>query len=167
MCHPAHLVPRIRELKEGSVGGLSIPGGVGSSTRAASNLITKSVDMLFRSLLKAPTFSLHGGSQDTAAEKADSHPSQSSSASASQSPLSSGTLCSNDPSDGTAPAYVWLECSGWLYVEPGKGRKASILSGRAQWMPVVGGEGEEITLTRQVALAVSNTEEKMSMVVHV
>ena len=167
MCHPADLVPRIRELKEGSVGGLSIPGGVGSSTRVASNLITKSVDMLFRSLLKAPTFSLHRESQDTSAEQADFHPSQSSSASASQSPLSSGTLCSNDPSDGVTPPYVWLECRGRLYVEPGKVRKAIILSRRARWMPVVGGEGEEIALTRQVALAVSNTEEKMSMVVHV
>ena len=28
--------------------------------------------------------------------------------------------------------YVWLECRGRLYSEPGKGRKAIILSGRAR-----------------------------------
>ena len=55
----------IRELKEGSVGGLSISGGVGSSARAASNLLT--VDLLFCSLLNALTFSLHRESQDTSA----------------------------------------------------------------------------------------------------
>lgn len=32
-------------------------------------------------------------------------------------------------------AYVWIECKGRLHVEPGKGRKAIILSGRAKEMP--------------------------------
>ena len=31
--------------------------------------------------------------------------------------------------------YVWIECKGRLHVEPGKGRKAIILSGRAKEMP--------------------------------
>ncbi|KAH9911146.1 uncharacterized protein BXZ73DRAFT_93480 [Epithele typhae] len=31
--------------------------------------------------------------------------------------------------------YVWIECRGRLHVEPGKGRKAIILSGRARSMP--------------------------------
>ncbi|PFH49425.1 hypothetical protein AMATHDRAFT_116853, partial [Amanita thiersii Skay4041] len=31
--------------------------------------------------------------------------------------------------------YVWVECRGRLHVEPGKGRKAIILSGRAREMP--------------------------------
>ncbi|KAJ7574028.1 blue light receptor [Mycena floridula] len=33
--------------------------------------------------------------------------------------------------------YVWLECRGRLYVEPGKGRKAIVLSGRAREMPAL------------------------------
>jgi PAS domain-containing protein len=135
VCHPADLVPLMRELKEGSVSA----GDVGSSTGAASHLLPKSVDLLFRALPKASALSPLRESQDTSAVQDDSRPSQSSSAStsASQSPSSSGTLCSNDPSDGTAPPYVWLECRGRLHVEPGKGRKAIILSGRARWMPVV------------------------------
>ena len=139
ICHPADLVPLMRELKEGSVSGLNIsgPGDVGPSTGAASNLLPKSVDLLFRALPKASTLSPLKETQDTSAEQRDSHPSRSSSASASQSSSSSATLCSNDPSDGTAPPYVWLECRGRLHVEPGKGRKAIILSGRARWMPVV------------------------------
>ncbi|KAI9573349.1 hypothetical protein HD554DRAFT_861105 [Boletus coccyginus] len=139
VCHPADLVPLMRELKEGSVSGLSISGAgdVGSSTGAASNLLPKSVDLLFRALPKASTISPPRETQDTSAEGGDSHPSQSSSPAASQSSSLSGTLCSNDSSDGTAPSYVWLECRGRLHVEPGKGRKAIILSGRARWMPVV------------------------------
>ncbi|KAF8992735.1 PAS domain-containing protein, partial [Cyathus striatus] len=34
-----------------------------------------------------------------------------------------------------AGTYVWVECRGRLHVEPGKGRKAIILSGRAKEMP--------------------------------
>ncbi|GLB45102.1 putative PAS domain containing protein [Lyophyllum shimeji] len=34
-----------------------------------------------------------------------------------------------------AGVYVWVECRGRLHVEPGKGRKAIILSGRARAMP--------------------------------
>ncbi|KAJ3481997.1 hypothetical protein NLI96_g7279 [Meripilus lineatus] len=33
--------------------------------------------------------------------------------------------------------YVWLECRGRLHVEPGKGRKAIILSGRVRSLPVL------------------------------
>lgn len=33
--------------------------------------------------------------------------------------------------------FVWVECRGRLFVEPGKGRKAIILSGRAREMPRV------------------------------
>ncbi|KAF7798496.1 hypothetical protein EIP86_009717 [Pleurotus ostreatoroseus] len=34
-------------------------------------------------------------------------------------------------------AYIWVECRGRLHVEPGKGRKAIILSGRARSMPAL------------------------------
>jgi hypothetical protein len=33
--------------------------------------------------------------------------------------------------------YVWIECAGRLHVEPGKGRKAVILSGRARSVPTL------------------------------
>lgn len=33
--------------------------------------------------------------------------------------------------------YVWIECAGRLHIEPGKGRKAVILSGRARSVPML------------------------------
>lgn len=137
VCHPADLVPLMRELKEGSVGGLSLAGtnDVGSST--VSNLVPKTVDLLFRALPKVSTSSSSSQTQEAFSEQGVFQSSKSSSSSGFQLSLSSGTLCSNDPSDGTTPPYVWLECRGRLHVEPGKGRKAIILSGRARWMPVV------------------------------
>ena len=127
VCHPADLVPLMRELKEGSVGGLNVSGTGDASPSMASNLIPKSVDLLFRALPKSTN-------KGTSAQQGGS-PSQSSSSSSSRSPSSSATLSSDDASD--TPPYVWLECRGRLHVEPGKGRKAIILSGRARWMPVV------------------------------
>ncbi|KAJ8507839.1 hypothetical protein ONZ45_g9827 [Pleurotus djamor] len=55
-------------------------------------------------------------------------------------------------------SYVWVECRGRLYVEPGKGRKAIILSGRARSMaslpwsdvPLGGGLNTSIRNTRAV-----------------
>ncbi|VDC00293.1 unnamed protein product [Peniophora sp. CBMAI 1063] len=37
--------------------------------------------------------------------------------------------------EGAAPEYMWLECRGRLHIEPGKGRKAIILSARQRTMP--------------------------------
>jgi PAS domain-containing protein len=80
-CHPADLVPLMRELKESSAT-LSPENRGGFSTQ----LLPKKVDLLFRIMSK---------------------------------------------SDG----YVWVESRGRLHVEPGKGRKAIILSGRTRGMP--------------------------------
>ncbi|KIJ58960.1 hypothetical protein HYDPIDRAFT_101687 [Hydnomerulius pinastri MD-312] len=91
VCHPADLVPLMRELKEGS-----------SS----------------------------GGVAQTRPQAPPSHPSPSVSATAVPRNRTSAPPVSQAP-------YVWLECRGRLHVEPGKGRKAIILSGRARWMPVV------------------------------
>ncbi|KAG9313649.1 hypothetical protein JVU11DRAFT_5981 [Chiua virens] len=134
VCHPADLVPLMRELKEGSVNGLNTGGAgeVGSSTGAASNLVPKSVDLLFRALPKASASHLSPGTQETSLEHGDFRPTTSS-----ESPISPRTTCSKDSSNGKPPPYVWLECRGRLHVEPGKGRKAIILSGRTRWMPVV------------------------------
>ena len=121
VCHPADLVPLTRDLKEGSVGGLSVSSTGDAGPSMASNLVPKSVDLLFHALPKSTN-------KDTSTQQGGS-PSQSSSESSSRSPSSSATSSSDDASD--TPPYVWLECRGRLHVEPGKGRKAIILSERA------------------------------------
>jgi len=83
-CHPADLVPLMRELKESSV--MPGVGQDGQGPLQAGPGPPKTVDLLFRAQSK---------------------------------------------SNG----YVWVECRGRLHVEPGKGRKAIILSGRARNMP--------------------------------
>ena len=85
-CHPADLVPLMRELKESSV-----TPGTGNDGQGPPSVQTgpgppKTVDLLFRAKSKSNR-------------------------------------------------YLWLECRGRLHVEPGKGRKAIILSGRARNMP--------------------------------
>ncbi|KAG2143092.1 PAS domain-containing protein [Suillus clintonianus] len=88
-CHPADLVPLMRELKESSItpntptADSTSPIPPGSPNLASQ---PKTVDLLFRA--RAKSF-----------------------------------------------AYAWIECRGRLHVEPGKGRKAIILSGRGKWMP--------------------------------
>ncbi|KAG1771351.1 hypothetical protein EV702DRAFT_977382 [Suillus placidus] len=88
-CHPADLVPLMRELKESSITP-STPSADSTSPIAPSspNPVSqpKTVDLLFRARAKSSE-------------------------------------------------YAWIECRGRLHVEPGKGRKAIILSGRGKWMP--------------------------------
>lgn len=88
-CHPADLVPLMRELKESSITPNS-PSADSTSPIPPSSLNTasqpKTVDLLFRARAKSSE-------------------------------------------------YAWIECRGRLHVEPGKGRKAIILSGRGKWMP--------------------------------
>lgn len=89
-CHPADLVPLMRELKESSITPSTTstdsasPNATSSHSHAPS--LPKTVDLLFRARAKST-------------------------------------------------AYTWIECRGRLHVEPGKGRKAIILSGRSKWMP--------------------------------
>jgi len=91
ICHPADVVPLMRELKESSATGPTALGGGGTSGVASGDdpkFYTnkpRPVDLLFRARTK-------GGK------------------------------------------YVWVECRGRLHVEPGKGRKAIMLSGRAKEM---------------------------------
>ncbi|KAI0071862.1 hypothetical protein K474DRAFT_1712092 [Panus rudis PR-1116 ss-1] len=86
-CHPADVVPLMRELKESSTGHLEPPVSAAASATSAQGL-PKVVDLLFRMRAKDST-------------------------------------------------YVWLESRGRLHVEPGKGRKAIILSGRVRQMPAL------------------------------
>ena len=64
---------------------ISVTRDVGSSTGAASILVPKLVDLLFRALPKASMLSPLRETHDTSAEQGDSHPCQSPSASASAS----------------------------------------------------------------------------------
>jgi PAS domain-containing protein len=148
VCHPADLVPLMRELKEGSVSGMSAAGTLGGEggtvTGMGSNVHPKPVDLLFRALPKTSTFSpftqepssTEHGDPQTQAQSTSSDPSPSWD---SHPNGSSGLVSITDSSSRSTspPPYVWLECRGRLHVEPGKGRKAIILSGRARWMPVV------------------------------
>jgi PAS domain-containing protein len=88
-CHPADLVPLMRELKESSITP-NTPSTDSTSPIPPSSLNSTSqpkiVDLLFRARAKSSE-------------------------------------------------YAWIECRGRLHVEPGKGRKAIILSGRGKWMP--------------------------------
>ena len=64
---------------------ISMIRDIDSSTGAASNLVPKLVDLLFRALPKTSMFSPLRETQDTSAEQGDSHPFQSPSASTSAS----------------------------------------------------------------------------------
>ncbi|KAG2127649.1 uncharacterized protein EDB93DRAFT_1096369 [Suillus bovinus] len=88
-CHPADLVPLMRELKESSITpNTPSPDSTSPIPPNSPNPASqpKTVDLLFRARAKSSEF-------------------------------------------------VWIECRGRLHVEPGKGRKAIILSGRSKWMP--------------------------------
>ncbi|THH26956.1 hypothetical protein EUX98_g7230 [Antrodiella citrinella] len=95
-CHPADIVPLMRELKESSasshVSNMTIGQATSMSPPATTELAgnPKVVDLLFRMQAK---------------------------------PVSQNWN------------YVWLECRGRMHIEPGKGRKAIILSGRVRAMP--------------------------------
>ncbi|KAF8155425.1 hypothetical protein B0H34DRAFT_624907, partial [Crassisporium funariophilum] len=57
--------------------------------------------------------------------------------------------------------YVWVECRGRLHVEPGKGRKAIVLSGRAREMMSLKWEdvGRAGGLARSIRVPISPTDE--------
>ena len=144
VCHPADLVPLMRELKEGSVGTGNAYSGSGSGNGFSSNGqcsasdgqgVPKPVDLLFRAAPKMPAHSLPPiSSSPTPTFSSPLAPSSANGPATGHSPLDS---FSASEGDGVSRSYVWLECRGRLHVEPGKGRKAIILSGRARWMPSV------------------------------
>lgn len=158
LCHPADLVPLMRELKEGSLGagggtaatGLNNVssttvgnGGSGSESTLPSG-VPKPVDLLFRAAPKTPSHPLLPLSCSS-----PSMTNGSSMLTSTSDPLPPSTI--TDPEESRP--YIWLECRGRLHVEPGKCRKAIILSGRARWMPsvqwdtisYVGGVGTGVT----------------------
>lgn len=99
ICHPADLVPLMRELKESSAA--APPGGDAAQTGVVTGV---------QSIQAA----LNGGP------------------SAGGAPRTVDLLFRARAKDGS---YAWLDCRGRLHVEPGKGRKAIIMSGRQRGMP--------------------------------
>ncbi|KAI6106899.1 PAS domain-containing protein [Pisolithus croceorrhizus] len=137
VCHPADLVPLMRELKEGSVSaggtlgtsGSCPPGSPGDGAHPLG--VPKPVDLLFRAAPKTAVHPLPPFSPSTSAPALTTN---------TVTPVASSDIpTESDASDpgSTSRPYIWLECRGRLHVEPGKGRKAIILSGRARWMPTV------------------------------
>ncbi|KAJ3564533.1 hypothetical protein NP233_g8233 [Leucocoprinus birnbaumii] len=110
--HPEDVVPLMRELKEGSATGLAT---ISSSTTDDGG------------------GGGGGGGITAAAISSASAADQTQRTAAGQmAPRSVDLLFRARTKAGV---YVWVECKGRLHVEPGKGRKAIILSGRAKEMP--------------------------------
>nr|BAO20282.1 white collar protein 1 [Grifola frondosa] len=104
-CHAADIVPLMRELKEASATPMAASGSTLSSGRTSPS---------------------PGG-----APSDDSLPSMQS-ATSTAGPRAVDLLFRMRAKAGD---FVWVECRGRLHVEPGKGRKAIILSGRVRSMP--------------------------------
>ncbi|CDO76783.1 hypothetical protein BN946_scf184978.g12 [Trametes cinnabarina] len=109
LCHPADCVPLMRELKEASA---TTGPGSGHPTGASPSSSSSSAGT--------------GPSPETASSFGSGH-----------------LIGSHNPRPvdllfrilAKGRGYVWIECRGRLHVEPGKGRKAIILSGRLRNLP--------------------------------
>lgn len=109
-CYDADKVPLIRELKESSSGpstqGLSPPSALSSGPSLTSQ--SSADDATSQQYVNGKFVPSHAGPRNV--------------------DLLFRMLAKDD-------RYVWMECSGRLYSEPGKGRKAIILSGRVRHLP--------------------------------
>ncbi|KAK7060789.1 hypothetical protein VNI00_000522 [Paramarasmius palmivorus] len=103
ICHPADVVPLMRELKESSSSSAAVERG---GVTASSGEEIDETDLRDTTYLLPP-----GGTPPK--------------------PRTVDLLFRAQTKQGV---YVWVECRGRLHVEPGKGRKAIILSGRAKEM---------------------------------
>ncbi|CAL1699840.1 unnamed protein product [Somion occarium] len=114
-CHPADVVPLMRELKESST---AANAAATAATLASTSII---------------------GSNSTSSDL----PTSSSTGSHSSNQNASGMakvvdlLFRMKAKSANGSGYVWLESRGRLHIEPGKGRKAIILSGRLRRMPML------------------------------
>lgn len=115
--HPEDVVPLMRELKESSATGPSAAAAsaVPTTTSSIAMLSTSQNSNLPLSsdVSHASSFNLFPLSLHTAPRNVD-------------------LLFRAKTKSGV---YVWVECRGRLHVEPGKGRKAIILTARAKMMP--------------------------------
>ena len=113
-CYEADKIPLIRELKESSSG----PGGAQGPSNGATSA--------------ASSVSLPSPVEPTPQQQASGKSAQQSSSQPGS--RSVDLLFRMLAKNGS---YVWVECSGRLFVEPGKGRKAIILSGRVRSIPAL------------------------------
>lgn len=150
LAHPEDVVPLMRELKESSTTGISAAGtneGALSST-APGNSPTIST---------ASPSSVGTGGSTTTSNIASNVPITSGHA-----PVQPRTVDLLFRARTKNGAYVWVESRGRLHVEPGKGRKAIILSGRAReiprlkWSSVIQGGGLAKSVKRRVLVPSSS-----------
>jgi PAS domain-containing protein len=107
--HPEDVVPLMRELKEGSATGLAAVSATSSSGDSGE-----------------------GGGNTAATDQSSSSHAVAMAGNMQMAPRTVDLLFRARTKAGP---YVWIECKGRLHVEPGKGRKAIVLSGRAKEMP--------------------------------
>ncbi|OSC97372.1 hypothetical protein PYCCODRAFT_1481341 [Trametes coccinea BRFM310] len=145
LCHPADCVPLMRELKEAS----ATPGPGMHPTSASPSSSSSSAGT--------------GANPDCTSAIAPGH------SSGLHSPRPVDLLFRIQAKDR---GYVWIECRGRLHVEPGKGRKAIILSGRLrnlphlEWAPVARAGGLVSPLYRPLPPPLSNSLDAPEEVPH-
>ncbi|KAF5384611.1 hypothetical protein D9757_007498 [Collybiopsis confluens] len=115
ICHPADQTPVMRELKESSATGNGGGGGSGPTSGNNTNTSPASSNSTANANAGAKSGNVNAGSEDSVLHK----------------PRLVDLLFRAITKSGM---YVWMECRGRLHVEPGKGRKAIMLSGRVKEM---------------------------------
>ncbi|KAI9069001.1 hypothetical protein FKP32DRAFT_1641492 [Trametes sanguinea] len=145
LCHPADCVPLMRELKEAS----ATPGPGIHPTSASPSSSSSSAGT--------------GANPESTSAVALGH------SSGSHSPRPVDLLFRIQAKHR---GYVWIECRGRLHVEPGKGRKAIILSGRVrnlphlEWGPVARAGGLVSPLYRPLPPPISSSLDAPEEVPH-
>ncbi|KIK62007.1 hypothetical protein GYMLUDRAFT_561592 [Collybiopsis luxurians FD-317 M1] len=146
ICHPADQTPVMRELKESSATGGGGGGGAGPplSTSNSSNGSSNNTGN--------GTSNPKSATSPTTSSMEDTHQNHS----LLHKPRSVDLLFRAKTKSGM---YIWVECRGRLHVEPGKGRKAIMLSGRAkemgmgfQWSAVAAAGGLSVPRVRSLRL---------------
>ncbi|KAH6906629.1 PAS domain-containing protein [Coprinopsis sp. MPI-PUGE-AT-0042] len=154
LAHPEDVVPLMRELKESSTTGISAAGAAASGATPEGGPASSSGTSAAGNSPTISTISNASGSgAGSAMTTSIASTLQVTSGHAPVQPRTVDLLFRARTKNG---AYVWVESRGRLHVEPGKGRKAIILSGRAReiprlnWGMVIKGGGLAKTVKRRV-----------------
>ncbi|KAJ2920084.1 hypothetical protein MD484_g308, partial [Candolleomyces efflorescens] len=134
LAHPEDLVPLMRELKESSTSSnVGANGGAAAAAAAAAAVAGSSVAGTGGGVVPGTALTSALGEQAPAGLSTVGHL-----------PRNVSLMFRAKAKNGV---YVWVESRGRLHVEPGKGRKAIILTGRARemgnvtWETVIRGSG--------------------------
>lgn len=134
-CHPSDSVPLLRELKESSVASAAAPSSSDADLSPSTSLSAAT-----STAVSDPSTSPNPTSPTVTTTSAPSYPAQHDAPSAASpqqppQPLQPKYVDLLFRMRAKSGAYVWVECTGRLHVEPGKGRKAVVLSGRVRAAP--------------------------------